>query len=157
MLIYDIELLRASPRKLETCPLEKSKRLIGHSHQGARADRGSAYHEVTKQAHSASRTSVVRTCLARSTVYVLGLQGSTLTCRCAVVSFSRFSFRVHTILTEMVQQGRITVCCLGFAEKHKASDWEAGAEKPGLLLYSPPGLLIMVVDEWGVGCGQDRC
>jgi hypothetical protein len=57
----------------------------------------------------------------------------------------------------MVQQGRITVCCLGFAEKHKASDWEAGAEKPGLLLYSPPGLLIMVVDEWGVGCGQDRC
>jgi hypothetical protein len=52
---------------------------------------------------------------------------------------------VHPILTEMLRQGRIEVDCLEFAEKHKASGWEAGAAKPGLVLPSRPGLLMTVV------------
>ncbi|KAK7182750.1 hypothetical protein DPSP01_013486 [Paraphaeosphaeria sporulosa] len=42
-------------------------------------------------------------------------------------------------------KGRIEVDCLEFAEKHKASGWEAGAAKPGLVLPNPPGLLMTVV------------
>lgn len=56
-------------------------------------------------------------------------------------SFSCHSEHVLTVVT----QGRVEVDCLEFAEKHRASGWEAGAAKPGLVLPSPPGLLMTVV------------
>ncbi|KAK3207347.1 hypothetical protein GRF29_103g738502 [Pseudopithomyces chartarum] len=42
-------------------------------------------------------------------------------------------------------KGRIEVDCLEFAEKHRASGWEAAAAKPGLVMPNSPGLLMSVV------------
>jgi len=52
---------------------------------------------------------------------------------------------VDQVLIRTVQQGRIEVDCLEFAEKHRASGWEAAAAKPGLVMPNPPGLLMTVV------------